>query len=141
MQAGLSALILLASQIKSSSVIEAYQIVVDAAIILYFIPFLTCLRRSFGCLVALIARPTTMPRSYPVDASVSGSVVDSALPSRCWALRVLAPPADSADKWFFELRLVGGTAFTVLIGLALYWRGARRKLRAEQRSARAVPDA
>ena len=44
-QAGLSALILLASQIKSSSVIEAYQIVVDAAIILYFIPFLTCFQR------------------------------------------------------------------------------------------------
>src|SRR6201994_2954693 len=39
-QAIVSGIILLASQIKSATVAEAYQLVVDAAIILYFIPFL-----------------------------------------------------------------------------------------------------
>src|SRR6202008_3306490 len=39
-QAIASGIILLASQIKSPTVAEAYQLVVDAAIILYFIPFL-----------------------------------------------------------------------------------------------------
>ena len=39
----------------------------------------------------------------------------------------LVPPGDSADKLGFELKLVGGTVASVLLGLILYWRGARTK--------------
>jgi hypothetical protein len=39
----------------------------------------------------------------------------------------LVPPGDSADKFGFELKLVAGTAASVLLGLILYWRGARAK--------------
>ena len=39
----------------------------------------------------------------------------------------LVPPGDSVDKLGFELKLVAGTAASVLIGLILYWRGARTK--------------
>jgi preprotein translocase subunit Sss1 len=39
----------------------------------------------------------------------------------------LVPPGDSANKLGFELRLVAGTAGSILIGLFLYWRGARSK--------------
>ena len=39
----------------------------------------------------------------------------------------LIPPGDSSNKLGFFLNLVAGTAFSVLIGLFLYWRGARSK--------------
>jgi len=41
----------------------------------------------------------------------------------------LVPPGDSADKLGFELKLVGGTVAAIVIGLVLYWRGARAKAR------------
>jgi len=37
------------------------------------------------------------------------------------------PPGDSADKLGFGVTLVVGTVASVLIGLLLYWRGARAK--------------
>jgi hypothetical protein len=37
----------------------------------------------------------------------------------------LVPPGDSANKLGFELKLLLGTVVSILIGLALYWRGAR----------------
>ena len=37
----------------------------------------------------------------------------------------LVPPGDSADKLGFELKLLVGTAASVLLGLLLYWRGSR----------------
>jgi hypothetical protein len=36
----------------------------------------------------------------------------------------LVPPGDSASKLGFELKLVIGAMVSILIGLALYWRGA-----------------
>jgi hypothetical protein len=37
------------------------------------------------------------------------------------------PPGDTIHKWRFEARLVAGTLAAILIGLMLYWRGARQK--------------
>jgi glutamate:GABA antiporter len=39
----------------------------------------------------------------------------------------LIPPGDEANKTVFEVKLVGGTLAAILLGLALYWRGAREK--------------
>ena len=39
----------------------------------------------------------------------------------------LVPPGDSSDKLGFELKLVGGTVAAIVLGLTLYWRGAREK--------------
>jgi len=41
------------------------------------------------------------------------------------------PPGDSANKLDFELKLAGGTIVSILIGLVLYWRGARSKKESE----------
>jgi hypothetical protein len=38
------------------------------------------------------------------------------------------PPGDSANKIGFELKLVVGTLASLLLGLILYWRGARSKI-------------
>ena len=42
----------------------------------------------------------------------------------------LIPPGDSSNKLGFELKLIIGTAASILLGLILYWRGARSKLSA-----------
>jgi glutamate:GABA antiporter len=39
----------------------------------------------------------------------------------------LVPPGDTANKLGFELELVVGTVASILLGLILYWRGARSK--------------
>jgi high-affinity Fe2+/Pb2+ permease len=39
----------------------------------------------------------------------------------------LVPPGDASDKLGFELKLVVGTVVSVLLGLVLYWRGARSR--------------
>ncbi|HEX8872533.1 MAG TPA: hypothetical protein VF758_07195, partial [Candidatus Acidoferrum sp.] len=39
----------------------------------------------------------------------------------------LVPPGDSSDKLGFELKLLAGTLTSILLGLILYWRGARSK--------------
>ncbi|MGB6845909.1 MAG: hypothetical protein WBE09_13535, partial [Candidatus Acidiferrales bacterium] len=41
----------------------------------------------------------------------------------------LIPPAEAANKWIFEAKLIGGTTLAVLLGLSLYARGARAKAR------------
>jgi hypothetical protein len=41
----------------------------------------------------------------------------------------LIPPAEATNKWVFEGKLAGGSAFAVLFGLSLYYRGARAKAR------------
>jgi hypothetical protein len=43
----------------------------------------------------------------------------------------LIPPGESSNKWLFEAKLLACTVASVLIGLALYYRGAREKKRAE----------
>jgi len=37
------------------------------------------------------------------------------------------PPGDSANKFLFEVKLLVGTMGAILLGLVLYWRGARAK--------------
>ena len=37
------------------------------------------------------------------------------------------PPGDSSSKILFETKLVAGTVLSVLLGLILYYRGAREK--------------
>jgi hypothetical protein len=50
----------------------------------------------------------------------------------------LIPPAEAANPWLFEAKLVSGTLGSFLLGLFLYFRGARAKARA---SAAASPSA
>jgi hypothetical protein len=37
------------------------------------------------------------------------------------------PPGDSTSKVLFETKLVAGTVLSVMLGLILYYRGARSK--------------
>ncbi len=39
----------------------------------------------------------------------------------------IVPPGDTANKLVFELKVIGVTAASIMLGLFLYWRGARSK--------------
>ena len=126
-QASISGGILLVSQINETTR-GAYQFLIDAAIILYFIPFLY----MFAAVIKLARRRDRRENAHAV--LVPGGVVGTWIAGGLGFLVVLlgifvslVPPGDSSDKLGFELKLVGGTVVSILIGLFLYWRGARSK--------------
>jgi glutamate:GABA antiporter len=127
-QAGLSGGILLLSQIRSETVQAAYQILIDAAIILYFIPFLY----MFAAVLKLSTRRDRAenPHTVLIPGGKIGLWLSGVLGFFVVLIGIfvsLVPPGETVNKWSFELRLVGGTVVSILIGLILYWRGARSK--------------
>jgi amino acid transporter len=126
-QAVLSGGILLVSQI-SETTRGAYQFLIDAGIILYFIPFLY----MFAAVIKLARRKdrNENPHAVLVPGGMPGIWITGSLGFivvLAGILISLVPPGDSSNKLGFELKLVAGTAGSVLLGLILYWRGARAK--------------
>jgi glutamate:GABA antiporter len=126
-QAIVSGLILLVSQINETTR-GAYQFLVDAAIILYFIPFLY----MFAAAIKLAKRPDRFENKHAV--LIPGGMPGVWLISSLGFLIVLVgiivslvPPGDSADKFGFEMKLVGGTVVALALGLFLYYRGVWTK--------------
>ena len=100
---------------------------IDAAIILYFIPFLY----MFAAVIKLARRNDRAenPHAVLVPGGMAGVWICGGLGFLVVLLGIfvsLVPPGDS-DKFVFEVNLVGGTVGSILLGLFLYWRGARAK--------------
>jgi len=126
-QASISAAILLGSQINETTQ-GAYQKLIDAGIILYFIPFLY----MFAAVIKLAHRKdrSENPHAILVPGGVPGVWI-------CGGLGFLVvlggialsfvPPGDSANKLGFFTTLVLGTVASIFLGLLLYWRGVRAK--------------
>ena len=115
-------------EIKSATVVEAYQLVVDAAIILYFIPFLY----MFAAVIKLAHRKdrANNPHAVLVPGGIAGVWITGGVGFVVILIGILfslVPPGDVSNKLVFELKLVGGTLASILLGLFLYWRGARSK--------------
>jgi amino acid transporter len=126
-QAIASGAILLVSQVNDTTR-GAYQFLIDAAIILYFIPFLY----MFAAVIRLAYRSGRKenPQAVLVPGGLAGVWVSGSLGFIVVLIGILVslvPPGDSSDKLGFELKLVAGTAASILLGLVLYWRGARSK--------------
>ena len=127
-QAGVSGAILLLSQIKSETVQAAYQMLIDAAIILYFIPFLY----MFAGVIKLAARKDRKTDEHAV--LIPGGMLGVWLCGGLGFIVVLigifvslVPPGEITNPFMFEFKLVGGTLASIFLGLILYWRGARSK--------------
>ena len=127
-QAGFSVLVLVLTIVaqKNETVNSAYQLLVDAAIILYFLPFLY----MYAAVIKL---------AYRSDRNDSGAVLIPGGVRGVWAAGVLGfaicllsmalsmiPPGETTNKVLFEASLIGGTGAAVLIGLVLYWYSKRR---------------
>ena len=128
-QAIASCAILLISQINETTR-GAYQFLVDATIILYFIPFIY----MFAAAIKLYSRPDRRANKdavlIPGGRAGVWMVCGTGLAIVLIGILVsLVPPGDSSDKLGFELKLVGGTMAAIVLGLTLYWHGAREKSR------------
>ena len=126
-QAVISGAILLVSQI-SETVRGAYQALVDITIIIYFIPFLY----MFAAVIRLVNRPDRL--SNPHAVLIPGGKPGVWLAGGTGFLVALicmgvsmVPPGDSSNKVLFEAKLLLATMAAILLGLILYWRGARVK--------------
>ena len=126
-QASISAAILLGSQINETTQ-GAYQKLIDAGIILYFIPFLY----MFAAVIKLAHRKDRKenPHAVLVPGGIPGVWICGSLGFAVVLIGILIsffPPGNSASRLGFFLNLVAWTVGFVLIGLFLYWRGARAK--------------
>src|SRR5438445_2974447 len=126
-QAVVSGAILLFSQINET-MRGAYQFLVYAAIVLYFIPFLY----MYAAAIKLAGRKDRWEN--PQAVLIPGGKVGVWIAGGLGFLVVLGgiavslvPPGDASDKLGFELKLVGGTLAAIVLGLVLYCCGARDK--------------
>jgi len=129
-QAGLSTIVLVLSQFKATER-TAYQVLVSAAIILYFIPFIY----MYAAAIKLAGRPDRTANKSAVlvpggKFGVCAAGVLGLLAVIAGIVFSLIPPGEETNKALFEIKLVGGTAATIAIGLVLYYRGVRQKRQA-----------
>jgi amino acid transporter len=128
-QAGISAVILLLSQINETAN-SAYQVLVDATTIVYFVS----LMYMYAAAIKLAYRKDRGANANTVlipggkvgvwIASLLGMTVLTG-----GIVLSLIPPAESTNKFLFVAKLAIGTVLSVLLGLILYFRGARAKAR------------
>ena len=92
-------------------------------------PFSTCSRPSSSWRAAPDRKSQSARRACPRRACRRVDLRRPGICSSCWSgsLVSLVPPGDSGNKLGFELKLVAGTVASILLGLILYWRGARTK--------------
>ncbi|PYT67227.1 MAG: hypothetical protein DMG39_24700 [Acidobacteria bacterium] len=131
-QAIISGLILLVSQINQSTR-DAYQQLVDAAIILYFIPFLY----MFAAAIGLSRRKDRAENRQAVliPGGLPGVWIASGVAFLITLLSIVLsvfPPGESSNRRAFLFRTLLWVTGALAVGLALYWRGARQKNRGTQ---------
>lgn len=128
-QAVLSCIILLLAQIQATAT-TAYQVVVDAAVILYFVPFLYMYAAAIKLAYRKDRRKGT--NLVLIPGGTAGAWIAGGLGFLVTLLGIalsFIPPGEAENKLSFLGKVLGGTVGTLLVGLALYWRGARQKAR------------
>ncbi len=126
-QAGISALILIFSQL-GTTVVEAYQFLVSMSVILYFIPFLY----MYAAAIKLAYRPDRKANEQAV--LVPGGKVGIWVAGSLAFLITLGSmivagisPEGPTSRPVFLAKVVACTVGFTGFGLLLYWRGARAK--------------
>jgi amino acid transporter len=126
-QALISGLVLLASQINQSTR-DSYQQLIDSAIILYFIPFLY----MFAAAIRLARRRDRAENEHAVliPGGLVGVWTVSGVAFLITLLSIVLsvfPPGESSNRVAFLLRTLGWVISSMAIGLTLYCRGVRAK--------------
>jgi len=121
----LSAAVLLVFQINET-MRGAYIKLVDAAILLYFLPFLY----MYASVIRLAFRPDRKqnPRAVLIPGGRFGVILAGGLGFTITALAIvlaLIPPGDVTNKLLSVLEVAGATAGSIIVGLVLYRRGSR----------------
>ncbi len=129
-QAGISGIILVLSQYRATW-LEAYQLLVDAAVILYFLPLLY----MYAAVIKLAYRrdrasdnqQTVLVPGGKLGVWIAG-LLGFGITLGAMILAMI-PPGES-NKLLFEAKLIGFCAAAIAVGLVLYYRGARAKVHA-----------
>jgi amino acid transporter len=130
-QGGAAAALLIVSQIGGASATSAYQVLVDATTLMYFIAFLY----MFLAFIAMRHRPDRR-RAGPtlVPLGQFGVWLFGVLGFAITLLAMivaLIPPSDlQGSRFWFEVKLVGICSVLIVSGLVLYWRRGRRTAQA-----------
>jgi amino acid transporter len=108
----------------------AYQILVDAAVILYFIPFIY----MYASAIKLYGRGDRSENrsAFVIPGGRFGVCLAAGLGLFVVVVGIILsfiPPGDTSSKLLFETKLVAGTVLSVLLGLIMYYRGARSRAR------------
>src|SRR5262249_19667282 len=128
-QAGISALILVLTTYVTT-LKKGYLFLVDMSVILYFIPFLY----MYAAVIKLAYRPDreTTSQAVLVPGGKFGVWVSGLLgflvTLGSMAL-AMVPSGEVKSTLLFEISLVAATAGAIGLGLALYWNGARKKVK------------
>ncbi|MGH9482968.1 MAG: amino acid permease, partial [Terriglobales bacterium] len=127
-QGGAAAALLIISQIGGADAVSAYQLLVDATDVMYFIAFVY----MFLAVIALRRRPERgrEPGHALIPAGQFGLWLCGLLGIAITLLAIvvsLIPPSDlQGSRTLFEVKLVGICAVLILSGLVLYWRKGKR---------------
>lgn len=118
-QGGIATMFLFVAVLGRGTTVEkAYLVILDTMLLLYFIPF-----------IYLFLAYLKFTRREP-SASVRGArpwlVAMPGLALTLLAMGVAMVPPSDTDPVIFELKVVGGTCWFLLVGGWLYWRARRR---------------
>jgi len=123
---GVVATILIVAAVAGSTVEEAYVVLLDMTIILYFVPFLYLFailpfvrKRRVGDSGEVIRVPGGSTGVWTVTALGFGATMLSI------ALAIIPPEGTEAPGVFLS-KTIGGTILFLLVGLGFYYRGKRR---------------
>jgi amino acid transporter len=124
---GILSTVFILMSVVGSTVKEAYLVLLDATLIIYFIPYLYL----FIALVVLRfkrAHDADAPSGMEVPGGKAGLWLTMALGFGATLLSIilsLVPPKGVTDAWRFEGKIIAETMALILVGLTFYWRGKR----------------
>jgi amino acid transporter len=123
-QAVLATVFLLVSVLgKGTTVEKAYLIILDTMLLVYFIPYIYLFIAYLGI---RLREPVPADGAVPRSRAAAALTGVAGLGLTLFAMVVATiPPADTAEPWLFRLKVIGGAAFFVVLGLLIYWRGRR----------------
>ncbi|HTO86336.1 MAG TPA: APC family permease [Thermoanaerobaculia bacterium] len=127
-QAGFSAIFIVAAT-QGDTVKGAYLKLVNATLIVYFLPYLY----MFASAIRLRAEIARQPEGVPVPGGTAGSFFWNGLGFLTTAVAIvlaLIPPADTANKKSFFVEVFTGSFGFLAAGLVLYAMAERRRRRA-----------
>jgi amino acid transporter len=115
--------LLIVMSLMGGPVRDAYLVLANFTIIVYFIPYLYL----FAALVRLAAGPPP-PGSIPVPGGRTGILavaVVGFLTTLTACIFALMPPEGIGSVWLYEAQILGGCALLIVFGLLLYRHGRR----------------
>jgi hypothetical protein len=104
---------------------SAYLKLVNATLIVYFIPFLY----MFAAAIRLERQIAATPGAVPVPGGRAGSLFWNGLGFLTTLVAIvlaLIPPADTADKGAFFFQVAGGAVGFAVLGWIFYWLATRK---------------